>query len=173
MMASEVLMQRLWERVAVACRGSNLTPSERLVAIHVALRAEEDPDEVCRASQTQLAEDTGLSERAVRYVMASLEGCGVVTRGGRSFVRFHPDRIGSVPVRPASARGGSRSVGLDDPDREHSRVGPRFTCRYCGRRPRAVELQVDHVVPEAQGGKTTERNLVTACTECNAGKADG
>lgn len=45
-----------------------------------------------------------------------------------------------------------------------------FTCRYCGRKPPAVELEVDHVVPRARGGGNGPSNLVTACTECNLGK---
>jgi hypothetical protein len=47
-----------------------------------------------------------------------------------------------------------------------------FTCRYCGRAAPTVELVVDHVVPRAAGGTDTEDNLVTACVDCNAGKAD-
>ena len=48
-----------------------------------------------------------------------------------------------------------------------------FRCRYCGRTSRepSVALHVDHVVPLAAGGATTEDNLLTACEECNLGKA--
>lgn len=76
----------------------------------------------------------------------------------------------------------------------------RFTCRYCGRqRVRElpwnelflpgcryhgdmeaalrhlglvpdVELEVDHVIPRADGGTDDLANLVTACRECNRGK---
>jgi 5-methylcytosine-specific restriction endonuclease McrA len=31
-------------------------------------------------------------------------------------------------------------------------------------------LHVDHVVPVAAGGGTSEDNLLTACAECNLGK---
>jgi len=31
-------------------------------------------------------------------------------------------------------------------------------------------LHVDHVVPFAAGGATTEDNLLAACEECNIGK---
>jgi 5-methylcytosine-specific restriction endonuclease McrA len=34
-----------------------------------------------------------------------------------------------------------------------------------------VVLHVDHLVPLAAGGPTTADNLVTACEECNLGKA--
>ena len=44
-----------------------------------------------------------------------------------------------------------------------------FRCVYCGSGER---LTLDHVVPRAQGGKTTWKNLVTACSRCNAKKGD-
>ncbi len=47
-----------------------------------------------------------------------------------------------------------------------------FRCRYCGRTGSTpdVVLHVDHVVPVAAGGTTSEDNLLTACEECNLGK---
>lgn len=47
-----------------------------------------------------------------------------------------------------------------------------FTCRYCGRSAPDVALNVDHVFPVAKGGTNDPDNLVTACFECNNGKAD-
>lgn len=44
-------------------------------------------------------------------------------------------------------------------------------CRYCGAVAPAVHLTVDHVIPVALGGSDEPTNLVTACRECNAGKA--
>ena len=45
-----------------------------------------------------------------------------------------------------------------------------FTCQYCGeRRPRA-ELNLDHVVPRALGGRSTWENVVCSCVECNRRK---
>jgi HNH endonuclease len=45
-----------------------------------------------------------------------------------------------------------------------------FQCTYCGRRPPAVVLHVDHVVPWSAGGPTVLDNLRTACSDCNLGK---
>jgi 5-methylcytosine-specific restriction endonuclease McrA len=42
-----------------------------------------------------------------------------------------------------------------------------FTCQYCGQRPHARELTMDHVVPRAQGGLTRWMNVVAACRSCN------
>lgn len=46
-----------------------------------------------------------------------------------------------------------------------------FACRYCGRPAPVVALEVDHVVPRALGGTNDPSNLVTACADCNRGKA--
>ena len=51
-----------------------------------------------------------------------------------------------------------------------------FRCRSCGRSPAiepGVQLHVDHIIPWASGGATTESNLQTLCDRCNLGKADG
>lgn len=48
-----------------------------------------------------------------------------------------------------------------------------YACFYCGT-PAAlglVTLQVEHVVPVAQGGTNDPWNLVAACPDCNAGKS--
>ena len=45
-----------------------------------------------------------------------------------------------------------------------------FTCQYCGRTSPAVILEVDHVVPVAEGGTNDLMNLVTSCRDCNRGK---
>lgn len=47
----------------------------------------------------------------------------------------------------------------------------KFTCLYCGKKPPAVILHVDHIVPVAEGGKNGRENLATACEECNQGKS--
>ena len=42
-----------------------------------------------------------------------------------------------------------------------------FTCQYCGIQGSAEHLTFDHVIPRRQGGKTTWRNVVAACSACN------
>lgn len=46
-----------------------------------------------------------------------------------------------------------------------------FTCQYCGATPPDAVLEVDHIDPVASGGGNEEGNLVTACFDCNRGKA--
>lgn len=51
-------------------------------------------------------------------------------------------------------------------------VRDTFTCQYCGARPGARELNLDHVVPRSRGGRSSWENLVTSCRQCNLGKGD-
>lgn len=53
----------------------------------------------------------------------------------------------------------------------------QYACQLCGHKgnePYAdgeiVRLEVDHIIPLKQGGKTVEENLWTLCSRCNAGK---
>ena len=45
------------------------------------------------------------------------------------------------------------------------------TCQYCGQELPRSELNLDHVVPRAQGGRTTWENVVCCCIDCNLTKA--
>lgn len=45
-----------------------------------------------------------------------------------------------------------------------------FTCQYCGRKSPEVILEVDHILPVAEGGTNEILNLVTSCRDCNRGK---
>jgi 5-methylcytosine-specific restriction endonuclease McrA len=45
------------------------------------------------------------------------------------------------------------------------------TCQYCGQELPRSELNLDHVLPRAQGGRTTWDNVVCCCIECNLTKA--
>lgn len=47
-----------------------------------------------------------------------------------------------------------------------------YICQYCLKPFTEEELSVDHVIPRANGGKTSWTNCVTACKTCNNKKAD-
>lgn len=51
----------------------------------------------------------------------------------------------------------------------------QYTCQYCGKQfgqKRSQELSLDHVIPRAQGGKSTWENLVLSCVDCNTAKGN-
>lgn len=43
-------------------------------------------------------------------------------------------------------------------------------CQYCGDEPGIRELNVDHVLPRARGGRDAWDNLVISCRDCNLRK---
>lgn len=45
-----------------------------------------------------------------------------------------------------------------------------FKCQYCGRSAPEVILEVDHILPVAEGGTNDIINLITSCKDCNRGK---
>ena len=47
-----------------------------------------------------------------------------------------------------------------------------FTCQYCNTKLSKDKLTVDHVLPQALGGKTEWENCVASCGPCNNLKAD-
>ncbi len=44
------------------------------------------------------------------------------------------------------------------------------TCQYCARQLPRSELNLDHVLPRSQGGKTSWENVVCSCVSCNLKK---
>lgn len=47
-----------------------------------------------------------------------------------------------------------------------------YRCQYCGKRHKAVQLNMDHVIPRDRGGRTSWENIVTSCIRCNSRKAN-
>lgn len=44
------------------------------------------------------------------------------------------------------------------------------TCQFCGKHLPRTDLNLDHVIPRTQGGKTNWENVVTSCIPCNRKK---
>lgn len=47
-----------------------------------------------------------------------------------------------------------------------------YKCQYCGTKGKMGDLTYDHIIPKSRGGKTTWKNIVTCCEECNSKKRD-
>lgn len=48
----------------------------------------------------------------------------------------------------------------------------RMTCQYCGQRPGAASLTIDHIHPKSKGGQSSWQNCVLSCLECNTTKSN-
>ena len=47
-----------------------------------------------------------------------------------------------------------------------------FKCVLCGATGKEEKLEIDHIIPISEGGKTTKSNLRTLCFKCNRGKGN-
>ncbi len=54
--------------------------------------------------------------------------------------------------------------------RQNIYLRDNFTCQYCAKRFVRQKLNLDHVVPRSQGGRTTWENVVCSCVRCNLTK---
>lgn len=44
------------------------------------------------------------------------------------------------------------------------------TCQYCGKKGDYSDFEIEHIMPQSRGGKTTWENVVLSCTACNQKK---
>lgn len=54
--------------------------------------------------------------------------------------------------------------------RQNIYLRDNFTCQYCNKPFPRIKLNLDHVVPRSQGGRTTWENVVCSCIRCNLEK---
>ena len=102
--------------------------------------------------------------RALRYIA---KGKVEVLENYEDFP-IHPDWKAPAVVRLTYwIQPHQRKVRLS---RQNVLARDRFRCQYCGQRKPLKELTLDHVIPRAQGGKTTWKNVVCCCIDDNAKK---
>ena len=115
-----------------------------------------------------------LAHGALRLVQRSKAGHVVEVR--------LPEEIRAVcdPARlPHGQAPVPRAVTLEDTDflqtkplRQSIHSRERGLCFYCLRRLTHTVQCLDHVVPQAQSGSNSYRNLVSSCLECNSQKGE-
>lgn len=54
--------------------------------------------------------------------------------------------------------------------RQNVYLRDNFTCQYCAKVFPRTALNLDHVVPRSQGGRTSWENVVCSCVRCNLNK---
>jgi 5-methylcytosine-specific restriction endonuclease McrA len=57
-------------------------------------------------------------------------------------------------------------------NRENIFIRDNYTCQYSGKRCRASDLTLDHVIPRERGGRTTWENIVACRRDINSLKAN-
>lgn len=67
-----------------------------------------------------------------------------------------------------------RQQRITESVRERVARAARYRCGYCLTSQQVIGplLEIDHIVPQARGGSSHERNLWLACPLCNSHKAD-
>jgi len=56
--------------------------------------------------------------------------------------------------------------------RKNVYVRDGYRCNYCGHKFRGDQLTLDHIIPKAQGGRSSWENLTACCQKCNREKDD-
>ncbi|MCP4502727.1 MAG: HNH endonuclease [Deltaproteobacteria bacterium] len=54
--------------------------------------------------------------------------------------------------------------------RQNIYLRDKFTCQYCYKHFQRHHLNLDHVVPRSQGGRSSWENIVCSCVKCNLKK---
>jgi 5-methylcytosine-specific restriction endonuclease McrA len=172
-----------------------LSLTERAVYYHLLRHSRLEGKIRYRFSIASLGRGTRLSDRPVRVAVRRLVDQGVLRlvrrsktghvvevrvpdeiRGARFRARV---RLADGPARrgrPARVPLAARFEDIDFMQTKalrqaiHAREGGR--CFYCSRRLAPTVKCVDHVVPRAQSGRNSYRNLVSCCLECNSQKGE-
>jgi hypothetical protein len=141
-----------------------------------------------RFSMAWLAGRIRLSEKTTRQSVRRLIARGVLRLVERSCQAHHivcvrlPQEVRALRAAKTAAHGSartSRGAGFAETDflqtrvlrrAIHAREGGR--CFYCLRRLIPQRRCLDHVVPQADLGSNSYRNLVSCCLDCNSLKAE-
>ena len=171
-----------------------LSVSERAVYYHLLRHSRLEGKVRCTFSIASLGRGTRLTGRPVREAVRRLVGQGalrLIRRGQTGHLvevrvpdeirraRFGPRvRLAAKPARHGPKPRVLSALNLEEihfmqtkalRQLIHAREGGR--CFYCSRRLAPTARCVDHVVPRAQLGRNSYRNLVSCCLECNSQKA--
>src|SRR5437899_6915988 len=145
-----------------------------------------------RFSILGLARNIGLSGGPTREAVRRLVAQGVLrlverSKAGHVVEVRLPDEIRAVRLNRSESRdaakaegaGASAAVNIEEADFLESRAlrqaihaRERGRCFYCLRRTTPLVRCLDHVVPLAPRCRTSCRNLVSCCLECNSQKGE-
>jgi 5-methylcytosine-specific restriction endonuclease McrA len=164
-----------------------LSVIERAVYYHLLRHSRLEGKVRLRFSIAWLGRGTRLSDTPVREAVRQLVDVGALrlvrrsTTGHVVEVRV-PDEMRAARLRADPVSDGARvpkAASLAEIDfmqtkalREAIYARERGRCFYCLRRLAPTVRCLDHVVPRAQSGRNSYRNLVSSCMECNSQKGE-
>jgi predicted DNA-binding transcriptional regulator len=164
-----------------------LNVTERALYSHLLCHSCLDGKQRRRFSIRKLARDASLSAWTTRRAVRSLAAKGALHLAERSkaghVVKLRlPEEILSARARKNAAAGVTSLLAMNSLEAMdflhsqsfrqaiHKREGG--FCFYCLRRLTQPKRCLDHVIPLAQMGGNSYRNLVSACAECNSQKRE-
>lgn len=164
----------------------HLSTIDRVVYSHLLRHSRLEGQLRLQFSILWLARGTGLSHNAVRWAVRRLVAHGVLRLVERSkeghFVEVRlPNEVRAARPRRIARRPLSRTRAFDFEDldflkhpalRRAIHARERGRCFYCLSRLTPSTRCLDHVVPRAEFGDNSCRNLVSCCQACNVHKRD-
>lgn len=119
------------------------------------------------------------SEEQIRVKIRSLESKGIIqlldrSREGTLIKVFLPEQIPDCvpPEKPEDITDMEALDFYKPPHRKYILLREVHKCFYCFRDLKEGKYELDHVIPSANGGSNSYRNLVAACLDCNNSKSD-
>lgn len=180
--------ERLWKQLEdVIVPRLRLSVLERAVYSHLLRHSRLEGKLSYRFSIASLSRTTRISAHPVRLAVRRLVDCGVLrlltrTKAGHVVEVRLPDEVRVARFNPPDSAGLPRlphPSSLEQVDfmqtkalRKAIHLRERGLCFYCLRRLPVTVRCLDHVVPRAQSGRNSYRNLVSVCLECNCHKGD-
>jgi len=186
----EIDARSLWRQVEdVLVPRLRLPVIDHLVYLHLLRHSHLEGKRRLRFSILWLSRNINLTMRPTRDAVRRLAAQGVLRLLERNSMAGHvvevrlPDAVRGVRAKAAArAREVARkfaTTDIEDVDflkttelRSAIHARERGRCFYCLRRIASRSKCLDHVVPRARVECNSYRNLVSACMECNAQKAD-
>ncbi len=105
-----------------------------------------------------------LDEQYQTYDFQSWAELAVAVKDDRINLTHRAIRVPRVILLQFYDRLPNRDVRLS---RENIYLRDKNTCQYCKKKFKRSDLNLDHVIPISQGGKTTWDNVVCSCLPCN------
>jgi 5-methylcytosine-specific restriction endonuclease McrA len=163
-----------------------LSSIDRVVYSHLVRHTRLEGELQLRFSIPWLARSTGLSHNPVRWTVRRLVAHGVLrllerSRAGHLVEVRLPSEVRAARPKRLSRRPlcRTRAFDFDDLDflkdpalRRSIHARERGRCFYCLTRLTPATRCLDHVVPLAEFGDNSCRNLVSCCQKCNSKKSD-